>query len=295
MSAPSVREDAHRRRSTARPTRACASWIRWTLWRARRSRRPHRTTSRTRRRRSPANPIVYMPRARASRNPAMRSREPPLVDMATAMSPGPARAMSWRANTRSKPTSLPSAVRTAWSAASDHAGRGSPTRRPREQRDEGGDVGGAAAVAEREHPPARGEPARHLGGGRRDQLPVGVQVDSRSAALSAALAAAEAARSRSSASWSRSSASRKGYRKSVAHGSSPVEPIAVPACTSSEVAGPHRADEQSSRRPRRLPPCAPGRARRTSPSRPSSEQVTQTSSVHSASARAGRGARSRRG
>ena len=71
-------------------------------------------------------------------------------------------------------------------------------------------------------------------------------------------------------------------------------PIAVPAWTSRRSPGaPGRS--AASRRPRRRTPCAPGRGPTTSPSRPSSEQVMQTSSVHSALGAAGRGARSRRG
>ena len=61
----------------------------------------------------PVNPMVYMPRPCASRMASSRSVELPLVDIATAMSPARALAISCRANTRSKPTSLPSAVSTA--------------------------------------------------------------------------------------------------------------------------------------------------------------------------------------
>ena len=144
----------------------------------------------------------------------MRSRELPLVDMATAMSPGPARAMSWRANTRSKPTSLPSAVRIAWSAASDQ--RRERARRPAAARTARRGWRRrwscrrcrtrTSARPRRTGAPSRRRPSRSAPGWR-------PAVDARSAALSAALAAAEAARSRSRASWSRSSASRKGYRK----------------------------------------------------------------------------------
>ena len=52
--------------------------------------------------------------------------ESPLVEKPTAMSSSPAWAMSWREKTSSKPTSLESAVRTAWSSTSERAGSGLP-------------------------------------------------------------------------------------------------------------------------------------------------------------------------
>ena len=152
-------------------------------------------------------------------------------------------------------------------------------RRPREQRDEGGDVGGAAAVAEREHPPARGEPAGHLGGGRRDQLPVGVH---RGLAQRRALGGLGGGGG--------GEVAQQGVLVALLGVEEGVEevrscrstrPIAVPAWTSRRSPGATGStsiviDVLDARRA-----CAPGRGPTTSPSRPSSEQVMQTSSVHS--------------
>ena len=125
---------------------------------------------------------------------------------------GLAVAMSCRENTSSKPTSLARAVSTAWSATSDRAGSGRPARRVREQGDDAGGVGGAAAVAEREQPATGREPLGHRRSGGR--VEVGGQRPSgsrpRSAWLVAALASADAARSASSGPASRSSPSMNG-------------------------------------------------------------------------------------
>ena len=82
----------------------------------------------SRHRRSPPTPMVSRPRARRfARTRASRLRELPLVEMPSAMSPGPAWAISWREKTSSKPTSLARAVSTAGSSARHRAGSGRPT------------------------------------------------------------------------------------------------------------------------------------------------------------------------
>ena len=144
-------------------------------------------------------------------------------------------------------------------------------RRPGEQRHQRGGIRGAAAVAEREHPPARGEPAGHLGCRRRDQLrgwrPRWTR---RSAALSAALAAAEAARS----AQQRVRVALLGVEERVqevgrliARQRPRVSPRPLadrrPGVDEHEVARRDRVDQHRHRRPRRPPRCAPDPARTT--------------------------------
>src|SRR6185312_1603126 len=152
-------------------------------------------------------------------------------------------------------------------------------RRPREQRDEGGDVGGAAAVAEREHPPARGEPARHLGGGRRDQLPVGVQGGRAQCGGIGGLGGGGGGEVAQQGLLVALLGVEEGVEE-AGHGS--TRPIAVPAWTSRRSPGRtwpiSRVSTSSTPEAVRTRPGPT-----TSPSRPSSEQVMQTSSVHSAS------------
>src|SRR6185437_8419172 len=131
--------------------------------------------------------MVSMPRRLASSNARTRLAELPLVDNPTAMSFRPPNAASWRANTTSTPTSLQSAVTTDVSLASPSAGSGGavhpgtprpavpsspPALRVEEQRGELLGVGGAAAVAEGEQPPARAEPRRGFPRALGDPRPV---------------------------------------------------------------------------------------------------------------------------
>src|SRR6185312_412806 len=159
--------------------------------------------------------MVYRPRRRASASAVSRLGELPLVDIAIAMSPVFARAISWRANTSSNPTSLPSAVRIAWSAVSDQAGRGLPS---------GGRANKAASVVESVQlppfpnvnslPPAANRRASWAAA-RDNRSALASSVARRSARLSDALACADAARSASSEEGSSSSASMNGYKKLV--------------------------------------------------------------------------------
>ena len=72
----------------------------------------------------PAKPIVSMPWRAACSNAEIRLRESPLVEMPSAMSSGAKCAISWRANTRSNPTSFASAVSTVASSARHRAAKG---------------------------------------------------------------------------------------------------------------------------------------------------------------------------
>ena len=74
-------------------------------------------------------------------------------------------AMIWRANTRSNPTSLPSAVSTAWSSTRHRAGHAVPHGGRGEQVGQAGRVGRAPAVAEGEQAAARSEAFAHGAGG----------------------------------------------------------------------------------------------------------------------------------
>ncbi len=87
--------------------------------------------------------------------------ESPLVEKPTAMSSSPAWAMSCREKTSSNPTSLESAVRTAWSSTKERAGSGAPVRGVAEQLRRPLGIGRAATVAEAEQPSAPGEALRH--------------------------------------------------------------------------------------------------------------------------------------
>ena len=100
-------------------------------------------------------------------NAIRRLRELPLVDNPTAMSPACAWAISWRENTRSKPTSLPSAVSTAPSSPRWRAATGRPTEKTTEEVRQRCCVARTASVAEEEHPPTRLESL----GDRRLRLP----------------------------------------------------------------------------------------------------------------------------
>src|SRR6476620_9872659 len=104
--------------------------------------------------------MVSMPRRLASSKARTRLAELPLVDSPTAMSFRPPNAASCRANTTSTPTSLHSAVTSVVGS------------RVQEQRGELLGVGGAAAVAEGEQPPARAEPGRGLPRALGDPRPV---------------------------------------------------------------------------------------------------------------------------
>src|SRR6202167_3666184 len=179
--------------------------------------------------------MVYKPRWRASASAVSRLGELPLVDIAMAMSPVFARAINWRANTSSNPTSLPSAVTIAWSAVNDHAGKGFPA---------GGRQNKAANVVESvQLPPFPKVNIRPPAAKRRAISPaarpsgsaLAFSVVRRSARLSPAFACADAARSASSDCGLSSCASMNGYRKSV--GSS-VMSAALPR--KREVPPPHR-------------------------------------------------------
>ena len=197
--------------------------------------------------------------------------------------------MSWRENTRSKPTSLPSAVSTAVSSTRHRAGSGRPHGGVGEQRGDRRGVGRAAAVAEREQPAAGARSAR--------PSPPATRVDAASP-RARSVAARERRRCRrpwpapsrrgrrAAAGTSRSSPSRNGYRKSViARHSGPhrCDGDRRSPCRRGRARGRRRAPVRRAWcRPSRRPRRAHGRqavARRpssTSAGRPSSEQVTQT-------------------
>ena len=168
----------------------------------------------------PAKPIVYKPRWRASASAVSRFGELPLVDIAIAMSPAFARAINWRANINSNPTSLPSAVTMAWSVVNDQAGNGFPA---------GGRENSPAKVVESvQLPPFPKVNIRPPVAKRRaisvaalaSKSALASSVLRRSVRLSAAFACADAARSASSDCGLSSCASINGYRKLV--GSSPA-------------------------------------------------------------------------
>ena len=105
------------------------------------------------------------PRRLASSNARSRLSELPLVDSPTAMSSRRPNAAICRAKTTSTPMSLHSAVTTEVSLASPSAGSGrAVAARVQEQRGQLLGVGGAAAVAEGQQPPARGEPGGRVRG-----------------------------------------------------------------------------------------------------------------------------------
>src|ERR1019366_1320828 len=109
--------------------------------------------------------MVSIPRRLASSKARTKLAELPLVDRPTAMSFRPPNAASWRAKTTSTPTSFHSAVTTEVAVASPKGGRGreaSAAARVQEQGGELGGIGGTAAVAEGEQPPAGREPGRRL-------------------------------------------------------------------------------------------------------------------------------------
>ena len=223
------------------------------------------------------------PAACASRNAAIRSSELPLVDMATAMSPGPARAISWRAKTSSKPTSLPSAVRIAWSAASDQAGSGRPRAGRANSDCERGGVGGAAAVAEREQPPARartGRPSRRRPRSRPARR-YASSVASRRRALSVGLRRVRTRRGRRAARPGRAPRRRGRGRgsRSCRRRHHASRDRASPRVDEQQVARRDRVDQRDvddllDARAVRTRPGSPGVT--TSPSRPSSLQVMHT-------------------
>ena len=255
----------------------------------RRSRRPHLGCPRRRRRRSRRNRWCTG-RAGAPR-PARSAgwAELPLVDIAIAMSPAFARAISWRANTSSNPTSLPSAVRIAWSAVSDQAGSGLPS---------GGRANSRASVVEsvqlppfpkvNNRPPAANRRAISAAA-RSSRSALASSVVRRSARLSAAFACADAARSASSDSGSSSSASMNGYRKLVGSSGAHQTPSSdaadrragvhqhqlaggdrVDRARSTTFSTPARCAPRPARRPTRSPPRPGGPRRCTSRRRSSS-------------------------
>ena len=158
---------------------------------------------RSRRGRREQAPLTPPPRRRRARCARCRwSRTP------TAMSAGVPWAMIWRPNTRSNPTSLPSAVSTAWSSTRHRAGNDVPHGGCVEQLGEAGGVGGAPAVAEGEQPAAARRSARAMASAAAWTADAAARrVAARSAALVVALATAETARSSSRAAGSPPSSS----------------------------------------------------------------------------------------
>ena len=135
--------------------------------------------------------MVSIPRRLASSKPRSRFSEFPLVDSPTAMSLLPPNAAICRANTTLTPTSLHSAVTTDVSLDRQKAGAAAPRARVEEQRGQLLCVGGAAAVAEGEQPPAGREP-RPRGPAHRQPGRVPAQTVRRSSTISAALATVDA-------------------------------------------------------------------------------------------------------
>ena len=187
-----------------------ASWIRWTL------------SERTTRQWAmaglaamappsyPLRPMVSSPRREHSSSPRSTLTESPLVENPTAMSPAVAWAMICRENTRSKPTSLASAVSTARSSTRDMAGRGRPPGGRRKR-----STAPSASVALPPLPNAKSRPPRR----KRSAIAVAAassasphrsRVAVRSARLSVILSRAEPARSTSRLALFRSSDSMNG-------------------------------------------------------------------------------------
>src|SRR6185312_3249971 len=163
----------------------------------------------------PDNPMVTSPRCFASVIAVIRSSELPDVDNAIATSRSRPWAMIWRLKISSNPTSLPSAVTTASSAASDQAATGRP-RAGRLNSD-------ASVAASVELPPLPSVYSRPPFRNRSAiSIPAAVSASSYSSsdafcrrALSVALPRADAARSSSKLLASVSSDSMNGYRKLV--------------------------------------------------------------------------------
>ena len=244
----------------------------------------------SRRRRSRPARRSAGPCGTASAKAARRLRELPLVEMPEG-DVGSARpwAMTWRAKTRSKPTSLPSAVSTAWSSTRQRAGTAPPT---------GGRLNSSARpAASVELPPLPKVSSRPPAAKRSAIIAAAVERSSSAASPAASTSRTPGARPRPwpRADAARSSSSAGGVVAVVAeervqevgalsHRPAPRRSMAVPAWTSTRSPAATVADEGGVDRldaPRGAHRHqAVGRApSATSAGRPSSRQVTQVAVV----------------